>query len=242
MARSEPAPASPSGAVGTQLSSLVGTARALVTDVRGILAAIGRDMAPLRERGRWGDHDAEIGEIAASVNRHIAAASEIVSDLARLAGCPLGELPTPCQVGAILREVVKAETARASRHEVSIVVDVPDELADDVLPAHTVSVLLQNLLDAAIGTSPPRSTVRVSSTETPSGVTVCFDDAGEVLSAKAKAGALARDFDALVQERTASLPLIAAFAIALQMRATLTLEDAPSGGTRAKVHFPRSIG
>lgn len=239
MARSEPAPSSPTGGVGTQLSSLVGTARALVTDVRGILAAIGRDMAPLRERGRWGEHDAEIGEIASSVNRHVAAASEIVSDLARLAGCPLGELPSACQVTSIVRDVVKAESARASRHEVEIALELPESCADDVLPAQTVGVLLQDLLDAAISTSPPRSTVRVSLVDSPTGVVVCFDDAGEALSPKAKAGALARDFDALVQERSASLPLIAAFAIALQLRATLTLEDAPGGGTRARVALPR---
>ncbi len=221
------------------LSSLVGMARALVTDIRGILAAIGREMAPLRERGRWGAHDAEIAELAASTSRHVTAASEVVSDLARLAGCPLFELPSSCSIAEIIRDVVKAEQLRASRHGVAIQLDIPPENHDDVLPAGSVHVLFQELVDSAISVSPADSKVYITLQHTPTGAVLFVDDAGPPLTAKAKSAAHAREFDALVQERAAALPLIAGFAIAGHLHAPLTLEDAPKGGTRVRVLFPR---
>lgn len=242
--RSEPpppmfAPGSGSAPPNDGLGQLVGMARSLVTDVRGILAAIGRDMAPLRERGRWGEHDAEIAEVASSVGRHVTAASEVVSDLARLAGCPLFELPAPCGVLDLLKDVVKAEQLRATRHGVQISLEAPSSSTDDVLPVGSVHILFQELLDSAISVSPADSKVHVTLTENATGLVVMFDDSGPSLSTKAKSGALSRDFDALVQERAAALPLIAAFAIASHLRATLALEDSPRGGARVRVTFPR---
>lgn len=242
--RSEPpppmfAPGSGSAPPNDGLGQLVGMARSLVTDVRGILAAIGRDMAPLRERGRWGEHDAEIAEVASSVGRHVTAASEVVSDLARLAGCPLFELPASCGVLDLLKDVVKAEQLRATRHGVQISLEAPSTSTDDVLPVGSVHILFQELLDSAISVSPADSKVHVTLTESATGLVVMFDDSGPSLSTKAKSGALSRDFDALVQERAAALPLIAAFAIASHLRATLALEDSPRGGARVRVTFPR---
>jgi signal transduction histidine kinase len=243
--RSEPPP--PSRSTGAPiptdgLAPLVGMARSLVTDVRGILAAVGRDMAPLRERGRWGERDAEIAEIASSVGRHVTAASEVVSDLARLAGCPLFELPAPANVLELLRDVVKGEQIRAARHGVQIVLDGPTNVEDDVLPLASTHILFQELLDSAISVSPSDSKVEVKVHESPSSIVVTIDDAGPTLTQKAKSGALNRDFDALVQERTAALPLIAAFALAAHLHAPLNLEDSPHGGTRARVVFPRITG
>lgn len=243
--RSEPPPRMPgssAAAAADGLAPLVGMARSLVTDVRGILAAIGRDMAPLRERGRWGERDAEIAEIASSVGRHVTAASEVVGDLARLAGCPLFELPAACNIADVARDVVKAEILRAKRHGVTIELDTPSHVPDELLPVSSVHILFQELLDSAISVSPPESVIRVGVALGGSGVAIHIDDAGPGLTAKARSGALNRDFDALVQERDAALPLIAAFAIAAHLHAPLTLEDSPHGGTRARVLFPRTSG
>ncbi len=244
--RSEPPPP-PSRSTGAPiptdgLAPLVGMARSLVTDVRGILAAIGRDMAPLRERDRWGERDAEIAEIASSVGRHVTAASEVVSDLARLAGCPLFELPGSANVLELLRDVVKSEQIRAARHGVQIVLEGPTNVGDDVLPLASTHILFQELLDSAISVSPSDSKVEVKVHESPTSIVVTIDDQGPTLTQKAKTGALNRDFDALVQERTAALPLIAAFALAAHLHAPLNLEDSPRGGTRARVVFPRTSG
>jgi len=243
--RSEPPPrlgSTGSPAATDGLAPLVGMARSLVTDVRGILAAIGRDMAPLRERGRWGERDAEIAEVASSVGRHVTAASEVVGDLARLAGCPLFELPGTFNLADHMRDVVKSEQLRASRHGVEIRLHAPHSVSDDLLPHATTHILLQELLDSAISVSPADSRIEVHIQESSMGLVVMVDDAGPPLTQKARSGAVNRDFDALVQERTAALPLIAAFALSAHLHAPITLEDAPNGGTRARVVFPRNQG
>ena len=134
--------------------------RALGADLRGILSAIGRDIAPLR------DSAGESGEIAASVGRHVTGASEIVADLARLGACPIGELHRSADVADLLRDVVQSDSVRAARHEVSVVVNAPDHLEDNVAPA-SLNVLFHALLDHAINASPPGSEVVVTLTDDP---------------------------------------------------------------------------
>jgi two-component system OmpR family sensor kinase len=175
------------------------------------------------------------------VGRHVTAASEVVSDLARLAGCPLFEGPQPCSVADIARDVVKAEQLRATRHGVTVELSLPpNPMPDEMLPVQSLNVLFQELLDSSISVSPADSKVFVTVAETPTGVAVMFDDSGPTLTTKAKNGAMSRDFDALVQERASALPLIAAFAIAGHLHAPLTLEDSPRGGARVRILFPRA--
>ena len=239
--RSEPPPPGARSSVAPNadgLSSLVGMARALVTDVRGILAAIGREVAPLRERDKWGPHESEINDLAASVSRHVTAASEVVSDLARLAGCPLFELPASCNLADVIRDVVKSEHVRATRHGVTIQLDAPPGGLDEIVPPGSVHVLFQELVDSAISVSPADSKVYITLSRSAAGTVLTIDDSGPPLTAKAKMGAASRNFDALVQERASALPLIAGFAVASHLHAPITLEDSPRGGTRVRVLFP----
>ncbi len=111
------------------LAVLVAGARSLSADLRGILSAVGRDLAPLRER------PGEVGEIAASVGRHVTGASELVADLARLGSCPVGELSKPADVVELVRDAVNSERSRAQRHDVTVTVTAPDACFDDVGPS-----------------------------------------------------------------------------------------------------------
>jgi two-component system OmpR family sensor kinase len=234
------APVPGAGRRGARRPSIATWRARSVTDVRGILAAIGRDDgAAARARRAGASGTPRSNEIGASVGRHVTAASEVVSDLARLAGCPLNELPTTCNVADLVRDVVKAEQLRATRHGVSIQLEAPGTSRDDLLPVGTVHILFQELLDAAISVSPADTRVNVHVSDSGSSVIVTFDDSGPALSAKAKTGASARDYDALVQERAAALPLIAALAIASHIHAPLSVEDSPRGGARLRVMFPR---
>jgi signal transduction histidine kinase len=94
------------------------------------------------------------------------------------------------------------------------------------------------LVDSAISVSPADSKVLITLSRSTAGTVLTIDDSGPPLTAKAKTGAAARDFDALVQEREAALPLIAGFAVASHLHAPITLEDSPHGGTRVRVLFP----
>ncbi|HSN98842.1 MAG TPA: ATP-binding protein, partial [Candidatus Nanopelagicales bacterium] len=215
------------------LPVLVAAVRVLGTQIRGILSAIGRDIAPLRE------HGGEVGETAASVGRHVTAASEMVSDLARLGACPLDELPRHADVADLLRDVIHDDVARAARHDVRVRVEAPEE-AHEVVPLGALTVLLHALLDHAIGASPPGSEVVVTLTEQPSALELTFDDAGPAIPPDARRILLSRDFEAVAHGRPSSMPLIAANAIAAHAHLDLAIEDHPARGARVRLSIPRS--
>ena len=214
------------------LPVLVAAVRALGGDLRGILSAIGRDIAPLRDRS------GEVGDIAASVGRHVTGASEVVADLARLGSCPIGELARPLDVAELLREVVQAELVRAQRHGVGIKQKTPDNV-EHLIEAAAFTVMLQVLLDHAIDASPSGTEVVVELIEAPGGIAISFDDAGPALPASARGSVLSRDFDVIAAGRPQGLALIAASTIAAHIRLILDVEEAPRGGTRVRVLLPR---
>ena len=216
------------------LPVLVASMRSLGADLRGILAAIGRDIAPLRDR------EGEAGETAQSVGRHVTAASEVVADLARLGACPIGELHRSTDLADLVREVVQSDLVRAARHEVRVVVNAPDHLEDNV-PASSLHVLFHALLDHAINASPPGSEAIVTLTDEAAGAQITFDDAGPALSPSARSGLLSRDFEAIALGRPRALSLIAAYAIAAHLRLALDIEDGPRGGTRVRLTLTRSV-
>jgi len=218
---------------GDGLAVLVAASRALSADLRGILSAVGRDIAPLRDQG------GEVGEIAASVNRHVTGASEVVADLARLGTCPIGELPRAADLADLLREAVQSERGRAQRHDVDLRLEVP-ESAEEAIEVGAVMALFQVLVDHAIEASPAGSTVSIELKETPTAYQVSFDDAGPSLPPSARASVLSRDFDAMAHGRPPGLALIAASTIASHLRLVLDLEEGPRGGTRVRLLMPRS--
>jgi signal transduction histidine kinase len=220
---------------GDGLAVLVAAVRALSADLRGILSAVGRDLAPLRDR------EGEVGEIAASVGRHVTGAAEVVSDLARLGTCPVGEMPRPADLCDLLRQAVQGERARAQRHGVTLALEAP-ECVEDTFEIGSLSVLFQVLIDHAIEASPGGATVTLRVEETPAAYQVTFDDSGPLLPPSARGSVLSRDFDAMAQGRPPSLALIAASAIASHLRLALDLEEGPRGGTRVRLLLPRQAG
>jgi signal transduction histidine kinase len=217
---------------GDGLALLVAAARGLGPHLRGILSAIGRDIAPLR------DDPGEAGEIASSVARHVTAASELVGDLARLGACPVGELPRHCEVAEIVRDVVSETVVRAARHGVRVVLD-EGSGAEAVLPSNAVGVLLHALLDHAIEACPAGSEVAIAISDEPGAVMITFDDAGPPVPARARTGVLSRDFEALAQGRPTGIALVVAHAVAAHTRARLSIEDGPHGGARVRVSLPK---
>ena len=215
------------------LAVLIAAVRALGADMRGILSAVNRDLAPLRDR------PGDVGEIAASVGRHVTGASEVVADLARLGSCPVGELPRPTDLADLLRETVQGERGRAQRHDVDITLDAP-ESADVVLEVAAVTVLLQVLVDHAIEASPAGTAVSVALVEKPGELHVTFDDVGPSLPPSARGSVLSRDFDAIASGRPQGLALIAASTLCSHLGLVLDIEESPRKGARVRLVLPRS--
>jgi two-component system OmpR family sensor kinase len=228
-----PRPSRMPGSMSDGLAVLVAAVRALSGDLRGILSAIGRDVAPLRDKG------GDVGDIAASVGRHVTGASEVVADLARLGTCPIGELPRSTDLGELLRECVHSERGRAQRHDVQLAVQA-SESAVETIEVGALTVLFQVLVDHAIEATPAGGAVAVELSETAAAFVVSFDDGGPSLPPSARGSVLSRDFDALALGRPQGLALIAASTIASHLRLALDMEEAPRGGTRVRLTLPRT--
>src|SRR5262249_33931928 len=155
--------------------------------------------------------------------RHVTFAAEVVSDLARLGSCPVGELPRPADISDLLRQAVQSERGRAQRHDIQLALEVaanagatpaPPGSTEDMLEVGSISVLFQVLVDHAIEASPGGSTVTIHLEETPNAYQVTFDDSGPSLPPSARGSVLSRDFDAIAHGRPPGLALIAASTIA----------------------------
>jgi signal transduction histidine kinase len=215
------------------LVALVAGTRVLGSELRGIFSAITRDLLPLRDRKD------EVGEVIASAMRHVTAASETMTDLARLGACPVGELPRHADIADALREVVRDDIGRAARHDVRVNVVAPTN-AYDVVPIGALSVLMHALLGHAVNASPPGSEVVVTLSESDDGHwTLTFDDAGQPVPVAARQGVLSRDFEALASGRPTGISLVAASAVAANVRMHLEIDDAPNGGTRMRLSIPK---
>lgn len=216
---------------GDPLVVLVAAARAISTELRSILSTIGRDIAPLRARGD------DVGDVAASVSRQVTVASEVVADLSRLGRCPIGETPRHADLVELLREVVRDEEGRATRHDIKLEISAPATLADVVAPGG-FQALVHALVEHAIEASPPGSRLDVTLEDTEQGPILAVDDRGPPLPPEARAGILSRDFEALSGGRTSRIALVSAVAIAAHYRMRFEVEEAPQGGTRVRV-LPR---
>jgi len=240
--RSEPPPSRGFGGspAGEGLGCLVASARGISSSMRGILAAISRDMMPLR------DQQGEAGDIASSVARHLTAASELVADLGRVASCPLAEAPAPASVAEILREVVQDQGARAARHDVKIHLEGPDTSTDEPIAASTLTALFHQLVGYAVAASPPSSTVKVAYAETDARILVSFEDGGPLLPLRPGLGGTPGtriDFDALPMTRHIHVALVAAQAIAASLEMALHVETGiltTGGGSRIVVSIPKA--
>ncbi|MEZ4297715.1 MAG: sensor histidine kinase [Polyangiaceae bacterium] len=225
------------------LPLLIAATRTIGAELRGILSAIGREIAPLR------GHTGEVGEAAGSIARHATAASEVLSDLARLGGCPIGELPRVIDIVDVLRHLLRDEAARIARHDVKVVLTGADS-AQDVVPAGALGVLLHALFAHALDATPPGETITVHVAAPPPvgptddggspDIAVTFHDGGAPLSGSALAGILSRDFETLAPGRRASIELVSAHAIATHLRMRLHVEPHEGRGARIRLDIPRS--
>jgi two-component system OmpR family sensor kinase len=226
------------------LAVLIAATRTIGAELRGILSAIGREIAPLR------GHAGEVGEAAGSVGRHVTAASEVLSDLARLGTCPLGELPRLVDMAEMLRDLVRDEAARIARHDVKVVITGADS-AQDVVPSGALSVLLHVLFAHALDATPPGDTITIhldappphgaadSEEEESNDIAITFQDGGAPLGTNALAGILSREFETLAPGRRASIELVSAHALATHLRMRLSFEAHAGRGARVRLDIPR---
>lgn len=220
-------PAAPGGP-----ASIVTACRAAGASLRGVFAAIGRDIVPLRAA------PGEASAIAASVSRHLAAGLEIAGDFAQLGAFPTAEIPRAVDVTELVRDVAKQCAMRAARHGIGVRVSGP-ELHETIAP-QALSTLITAALAHCIAVSPDGGEVLVTVEDGRSGLHVHLDDAGPGGTVTAGSGPWGADWEAALAARGGGLSLVAAHAMAQQLGVELEVREAPSGGGRIRISVPRA--
>jgi signal transduction histidine kinase len=242
-------------------------AAGVAVELRGMLSPIGRDLAALRGQqsrssrppppmtasGSVGPDEQE--DRFEPMRRRLLHVQDFLSGLAGIGELDPGELARDVDVTEAARNAAAALAPRVQRNEVEI--EINGEAATTLAAPGAVAVMIRELIAQAVGatqrggkivvTVTPKSPSSGSSGKgTPKGLgfdglgtRIVIDDAGPALPASARRAFMGLELDPGTYGRPTSIPIYIAAEIAAWQGALLELGDAPSGGLRVTVTFPR---
>jgi signal transduction histidine kinase len=222
-------------------------ASGIAAELRAMLSPAARLVPPPRPASGPGGPPSASAEPAAqaeerwdTVRRALARTQDFVGALAHLGELDPEESAADVDLVEAAKNAASSLTARAERSDVKVTVT--GEPQGVRTAPRAVAVLLREILGQAIAASPRGSEVKVAIEGSPGGVSITCDDAGAPLPAKARRAFLGLELEPGTYGRSTSVPLYVAGEIASWRGATLELADAPSGGVRVTVTFPRARG
>jgi signal transduction histidine kinase len=226
----------------------------IASELRSIISPIGRDLQSLRSAvGSSASQTTSGGggleEQVELVRRRFLVAQDFVAGLAALGELDPGELPAEIEFIEVARTAIRQASARAERGEVAVklvtIPEGPDARAYVRSLPRCAAVLARELVLQAVAASPRGSEVVVvvaasGQGDSPElGLRITVDDAGAPLPASARRALLSLELDPGTYARPSAVPLFICAEIASATGALLELADAPSGGLRVSVTYPR---
>jgi two-component system OmpR family sensor kinase len=224
----------------------------IAATLRTILSPIGRDLSDLRAPSapRRSSPDleaaarAEVDEKIEAIRRKLVVAQEFVAELSWVGEGEVGEPLRAVDVAEVVRAQAKVLESRAARGGVAVRVHVvPDDSATVIarLAPRAMAILARELLSHAMAASTRGSAVTVT-LHAPTdevGARLLVDDSGTSLPGAARKALLALEVEPGTFGRPTGVALFIAAEIALAQGALLDIGDAPAGGVRVTVTFPR---
>lgn len=201
----------------TSLAPLASLASAIAAQLRPVIAR---------------DADASLPEGAAA-----AQLAELASDLQRLAKVPLDEFPAHLDVAALVRSVVEDADARATRHGVTVEVQIPGAVFAFVRPG-AVRAVVRFLVDHALSATPRDHRIVVLLSCTDRKLSIIVDDDGTAVPAASRDALVWRRIDPGSIGRPGGIHLLAASTIVAHLHGTLEIEDSPDLGARTVATLP----
>lgn len=218
---------------GERFASLAKFAGGVAAELRTILAPTAKHLGP---------HKAGEEDPMPIIARAVSRAQDFVAALGALGDLHEEEEAKLVDLTETARQASRALGGRADRAEVKIEVVAPSLRSSARIGPRAALVLLRELLVQAIAASPRGSVVTV----TIDAVGDLFprltvDDAGAPLPTSSRRAFVALEVEPGTYGRPTSLPFYVANEIASWQGATLELGDAPAGGVRVSVTFPRAM-
>ncbi len=227
-------------------------AAGIAAELRGMLSPIGRDLTNLRgQQGRSSRPPPPMtasGNVSAdepedrieAMRRRLMHVQDFLTSLASIGELDTTEGPADVDLAELARNATTLLAARVQRNELEL--EVTGDRALVRAAPGAVAVMVRELLSQAVGASARggKIVVAISPRERDGlGARIVVDDAGPALPASARRSLLGLELDPGTYGRPSSVPLYVAAEIAAWQGALLELGDAPSGGLRVIVTFPR---
>jgi signal transduction histidine kinase len=245
----------PHTAASDRHSAVTRLAGGIAATLRSILSPVGRDLADLRAQSplRRSSPDleaaarAEYDEKVEVIRRKLIVVQEFVAELSWVGEGDPGEALRAIDLVEVVRAQMKTLEARASRGGVAVRTQTMPEEAGSIIARvgpRAATVLVREMLSHAISASTRGSEVVVTlhaAAEGTEGVgsRMVVDDSGTSLPAAARRALLALEVEPGTFGRPTGVALYIAAEIALAQGALLEIGDAPAGGVRVTVTFPR---
>lgn len=205
-------------------------------ELRTPLAALQLQLQSLRRAADNATREQAIGRLGDGVARATRLIEQLLS-MARHDGGAPRLLLTPTDLVQAVREAVSQSLPQANAKRIDITLDGPETAMVDG-QADALVLLARNLLDNAIKYAPEEGAVRIA-IDAGASVSLTVDDTGPGI----RPGERERVFDRFYRGADAGasgsgLGLALVRTLAGRHGATVTLDDAPGGGLRARVVFP----
>lgn len=215
-----------------RFDALAKLAAGAAAELRAVLGPLARELGALRR------HDVTDEQLE-TLRRRVAHAQEVVGTLGNVGEVRTGELAAEVDLSEVARGAVRDCGGLAERLDVKLTG--PADRAGAYVRGgpKALGALARELVAHAVTASPRGAGVEVSVTADDLGVRLVIDDSGSPLPASGRRAFLALEPHAGSYGRPSGLPIFLAAELAASLGAMLELSDAPSGGLRVAVSFPK---
>ena len=243
---------------GEPVGTLARFSRGVAAELRALVSQIGRDVHAMRSAapaapGRALDTEPE--DRLEVLKRRVRDLHELVVELADLGDIDPAEPHTELDLAEVTRAAVRSLAVQVERAGIVLsVVTVPDTAGLRVpvrLSARAAAYLVRMIISQAIAATARGNQVRVTvvcgasadgnlqGSPPLAGARLLVDDAGASLPASARRAIVALEVEPSTYGRPNSVSLFICSELAAWQGALLDLGDAPLGGLRVGLHFPR---
>jgi two-component system OmpR family sensor kinase len=243
-------PPSTEGSTQDRVSTLARFSAGVAAELRGLLAQVGRDVQHFRTQGalssRALSEDAE--DPFEAIKRRLRQVQELVSELAMVGEVDPNEGMAQLDLVDVMRSAARSLAPQIERGGVEVktvqLPDRPDARVPVRMSPRAATLIARALLGQAVAATPRGMVVTVTisaaGVESPDvGPRLVIDDAGASLPASARRAFVALELEPSTFGRPSSIPLFVSSELVTWQGAALELGDAPGGGLRVALHFPK---
>jgi len=246
------------GSAQDRVSTLARFSGGVAAELRGLLAQVGRDVQMIRAQPAHGSARQlaeETEDPLEGIKRRLRQVQELVAELAMIGEIDANEGMAELDLLDVCRSAARSLAPQIERRGVDVKIGaLPAErlastpAAERIpvrLSARAAALIARELLGQAVAATPKGSSVHVTvspSSTVPgddTGPRLTIDDAGASLPSTARRAFVAMELEPSTFGRPSTIPLFVCSELIAWQGALLELGDAPDGGLRVTVKFPK---